>query len=89
MGNELLTSRARVLLCIARNPTISYNEIAEEADIGIRGVPRMVGELVAAGYISRKRPNRRNQYTVHADAPLEDKTIHTTVGALLDALEPR
>lgn len=87
MGTELLTSRARVLLCIARNPTISYDEISEEAEVGRRGVPRVVGDLVDAGYVSRERPNRRNRYTVHLDQPLTDKTIHATVGALLRALE--
>jgi DNA-binding MarR family transcriptional regulator len=86
MGTELLTSRTRVLLCIARNPTISYDEISEEAEVGRRGVPRVVRDLVDAGYVSRERPNRRNRYTVHMDAPLADKTIHATVGALLRAL---
>jgi DNA-binding MarR family transcriptional regulator len=86
MGRDLLTSRTRVLLCIARNPTISYDEISEEAKVGRRGVPRMVGDLMAARYISRERPNRRNRYTVHMDAPLADKTIEATVGALISAL---
>jgi DNA-binding IclR family transcriptional regulator len=86
MGTELLASRTRVLLCIARSPTISYDEIAEQAEVGRRGVPRMVGDLVAAGYISRERPNRRNRYTIHMDAPLTDRTIHATVGALLKTL---
>ncbi len=86
MGTELLASRTRVLLCIARNATISYDEVAEQAQVGRRGVPRMVGDLVDAGYISRERPNRRNHYTVQIDAPLADKTVHATVGALLRAL---
>jgi DNA-binding MarR family transcriptional regulator len=84
---ELLTSRARVLVCIARNPTISYDEISEQAAVGRRGVPRIVSDLVDAGYISRARPNRRNLYTVHMDAPIADRTLRTTVGSLLRALK--
>jgi len=86
MRTELLTSRTRVLLCIVRNPTISYDDISDEAEVGRRGVPRMVRDLVDAGYVSRERPNRRNRYTVHMDAPLADRTIQATVGALLRAL---
>lgn len=86
MGTNLLTSRARVLLCIARNPTISYDEIAKEASVGDRTVVRIVSDLVKAGYISRERPNRRNRYTVHLDVPLADETIDATVGTLIAAL---
>lgn len=89
MSTALLTSRARVLVCIARNLTISYDEIAVAAKVGRRQVPRIVGDLVAAGYISRERPDRRNCYTVHANASLDDEVISGTVGALLAALDLR
>jgi DNA-binding MarR family transcriptional regulator len=86
MSSPLLTSRARVLVCIARNPTISYDEIAEQAHVARRQVPRIIGDLVAAGCISRERPNRRNRYTVNPEARLDDDLVSGTVGAFLAAL---
>jgi len=82
-----LTTHARTLVCIARDPGIRLREIGERAGITERAAHRIVAELLAAGYITRTRTGRRNRYTVNADRPLPDPLASTkNVGELLAAL---
>jgi MarR family len=67
-----LTNHAQVLLCLAHDPGIRVREIGERVGITERAAHRIVGELVAAGYISRERSGRRNRYTIEAHLPLPD-----------------
>ena len=69
---SFLTNHARVLLCIAHDPGIRLREVGEAVGITERAAHRIVVELAAAGYISRKRNGRRNQYTIQAHLPLPD-----------------
>ena len=86
---SFLTNHARVLLCIARDPAIRLREIGEEVGITERAAYRIVDELVAAGYVSRRRTGRRNHYTVHDHLPLPDRTARTqSLGQLLAILMP-
>lgn len=70
---SFLTNHARVLLCIAEEPTMRLREIADRVGVTERAAYRIVNELVAAGYLSRERIGRRNRYTVHRDRPLPDR----------------
>ncbi|KRV50531.1 hypothetical protein AQ490_15770 [Wenjunlia vitaminophila] len=63
-----LTSHARVLLEIARNPDVRLREVAATAGITERAAQAIVADLEAAGCITRTRIGRRNRYTVHADS---------------------
>lgn len=82
-----LTNHAQVLLCIADDPGIRLREIGERVGITERAAHRIVGELVAAGYVLRERRGRRNRYTVEADRPLPDPVAREQrVGDLLDIL---
>jgi hypothetical protein len=84
---SFLTNHARVLLCIARDPVIRLREIGDEVGITERAAYRIVDELVAAGYVSRERNGRRNNYTVHEDLPLPDRTPRAqSLGELLAIL---
>jgi MarR family len=67
-----LTNHARVLLCIADDPGIRLREIGDAVGITERAAHRIVDELAAAGYITRERNGRRNQYTVRPDLPVPD-----------------
>jgi hypothetical protein len=69
---SFLTNHAKVLLCIAHDPGIRLREIGETVGITERAAHRIVSELVAAGYISRKRNGRRNHYAIQAHLPLPD-----------------
>lgn len=80
-----LTNHAQVLVCIAHDPGIRLREIGETVGISERAAHRIVGELDAAGYVSRERQGRRNRYTINARLPLPDQLAREqSVGALLD-----
>ncbi len=84
---SFLTNHARVLLAIAGDPGLTLRAIGDAVGITERAAYRIVDELAAAGYISRERLGRRNQYSVHTDRVLADPVAGAvSVGALLDAL---
>jgi predicted transcriptional regulator len=86
---SFLTNHARVLLCIAEDPTVRLREIGERVGVTERAAHRIVNELVAAGYISRQRSGRRNHYTVHGELPLPDRLSRAQpLGELLSILAP-
>ena len=70
---SFLTNHAQVLLCIAHDPGIRLREIGEKVGITERAAHRIISELAAAGYISRKRNGRRNHYTIRSHLPLPDR----------------
>lgn len=88
---SFLTNHARVLLCITENPSVRLREIAERVGVTERAAHRILNDLVAAGYVSRRRIGRRNQYTVRHDLPLPDRLSRTQpIGDLLEIiLTPR
>jgi hypothetical protein len=86
---SFLTNHAQVLLCISDDPASRLRDISERVGITERAAHRIVGELVAAGYVGRERTGRRNQYTVHADVPVPDPLARgQRVGDLLSVLKP-
>lgn len=82
-----LTNHAQALVCIARDPGIRMRDIGERLGITERAAHRIVGALTAAGYITRQRNGRRNQYTINSDLPLPDPIAREqNVGELLEIL---
>jgi DNA-binding MarR family transcriptional regulator len=82
-----LTNHAQVLVCIAHDPGIRVREISEAVGITERAAHRIVAELDAAGYITRKRNGRRNHYTIQSHVPLPDPLARgEKVGDLLAVL---
>jgi MarR family len=81
---SFLTNHAQVLLAIAGDPTIRLREIGAAVGITERAAHRIVGELAAAGYVTRERLGRRNRYTVRPHLPLPDPVARDqNVGDLL------
>jgi predicted transcriptional regulator len=81
-----LTNHAQVLVCIAKDPEIRLREIAQRVGITERAVHRIVVELADAGYLTRRRNGRRNQYTIKSDLPIHDPVVEDrsqNVGKLL------
>ncbi len=84
-----LTNHAQVLVCIANDPGVRLREIAERVGITERAVHRIVVELADAGYVTRERQGRRNQYTIRSNLPIHDAIAQNrdqSVGQLLDVL---
>ncbi len=80
-----LTSHARVLLIISRNPEIRVREIAALAGITERSAQRIVADLEADDYLNHERIGRRNHYSVSPEAPFRHPHEQgVEIGALLD-----
>jgi DNA-binding MarR family transcriptional regulator len=85
-----LTNHGQLLLCIANEPDLSLREIGARVGITERAAHRIVGELVADGYLSRERQGRRNHYTLRPQLPLPDPVARDQkVGDLLTVLTSR
>jgi hypothetical protein len=86
-GWTFLTNHAEVLVCIARDPGIRLRDIGERVGITERAAHRIVVELADAGYITRHRAGRRNNYTINAHFLLPDPIAREqNVGELLAIL---
>jgi DNA-binding IclR family transcriptional regulator len=70
---KFLTNHAQVLVCIAHDPGVLLREISEQVGITERAAHRIVTELADAGYITRERNGRRNQYTIEYGLALPDR----------------
>lgn len=82
-----LTNHTHVLLCIAEDPGVRLRDVAARVGITERAAQSIVADLVQAGYLSRERVGRRNQYELHPHQPLRHPMeAHHTVGELLDLL---
>jgi DNA-binding IclR family transcriptional regulator len=82
-----LSNHGRALLCIARDPGARLRDIAESVAVTERRAHGIVSDLVAAGYVVKRREGRRNRYTIQSHLPLpENSGSQRTVGELLDLL---
>ncbi|MEX1157868.1 MAG: helix-turn-helix domain-containing protein [Thermomicrobiales bacterium] len=82
-----LTNQARVLLYIAQNPASTARRIAQAVGITERATQRLIRDLDEAGYITRTRVGRHNEYVVHRDQPVSGDVIgDVPVSALIDCL---
>lgn len=67
-GPALLTTHARVLVGIARDPSVRIRDLAQAAGVTEHTALTLVSDLVTAGYVTRTRVGRRSHYTVQHDA---------------------
>ncbi len=85
---RFITNHTQVLLCIAENPEIRLREIAAQVGITERAAQRIVADLVDAGYVTRQRTGRRNNYTINRDLEMRHPAqLGHEVGPLLDFLQ--
>ncbi len=82
-----LSNHAHVLICLAQEPALRIQDLAERVNITYRAVQRILDDLEAAGYISRSRRQedaRSNEYRVDPSLPLRHPLEnHRPVAALL------
>lgn len=70
MAWRFLTNHGRVLLCLAHDPDLRIRDLALVLGITERSTQKILGDLVGAGYVTRRRVGRRNEYEIHVEAPL-------------------
>jgi len=82
-----ITNHGLVLGYIAYNPSSTARVIAQSVGITERTTHKIIAELEEAGYISRKRVGRKNQYQVNPSLPLRHPNhVNMAVGELLQLL---
>jgi hypothetical protein len=82
-----LTTHARVLLLVARDPGIRLRDIAASLDITERSAFGIITDLAEAGYVVKEKDGRRNRYHIQAHLPLPEPTARErTVGDVLALL---
>ena len=82
-----LTNDAHVLVCLATDPGLRVRDIATRVGITERATVRILGDLVGAGYLVRRRVGRRNAYALRLDLPMRHPVEATAlVGLLIEAL---
>ena len=85
-----LSNHGQVLLSIAHDPGVRLRDIGAQVGITERAAHRIVGELVDAGYLVRRRNGRRNSYTITAHRNLPDPLARdSSIGELLGVLAPK
>jgi MarR family len=84
---SFLTNHARVLLCIAHDPSARLRDIAASLDITDRSAHGIVTDLTAAGYVIKQKDGRRNRYQIQAHRPLpEPVSQEPAIGEVLALL---
>jgi DNA-binding MarR family transcriptional regulator len=61
---SFVTNHARVLACIAADPNTRLRDIAQTVRVTERTAAHIVNDLEQAGYLTKSRDGRRNQYEV-------------------------
>jgi DNA-binding transcriptional ArsR family regulator len=84
-----LTSHARALVCIARDPGVRLREIADVLGVTERRAFGIVTDLTDAGYVIKEKDGRRNRYRIQRHLPLprpvdREPTVGELLGVLVD-----
>ncbi|WP_225753423.1 helix-turn-helix domain-containing protein [Actinotalea sp. Marseille-Q4924] len=62
-----LTNHARVLIAVARDPQARVRDLSALVGITERATQGILADLEKAGFVTRTRVGRRNEYSVHPD----------------------
>jgi len=82
-----LTNHALVLSSVAKHPRITARELSAVIGITERAVRKIIADLEAEGYITKKREGRRVKYRINPDLSLRhDAHRDMAVGDLLEVL---
>ncbi|MFG2811530.1 helix-turn-helix transcriptional regulator [Streptomyces massasporeus] len=82
---SFLTTHARVLLVITRDPGSRLRDIAAACHVTERTALSVVTDLEQAGYLHRERDGRRTRYILNPDGTLRHPSeAHVPVRDLLE-----
>ena len=87
-GWTFMTNHTHIVVCLARDPSLTVRQLAIDVGITERSVQRILAELEEEGVVTRAKEGRRNRYKVSRKFrlrhPLESQH---TLGELLDLLK--
>ena len=82
-----LSNHGRVMLFLAHDPGMRLRDIAARLGITERTAFGIITDLIAAGYLRKRKDGRRNHYQIQAHQPLPEPTSRErTVGEVLALL---
>mgnify|MGYP006279532347 CR=1 FL=1 len=80
-----LSNHGHVLIFLAQNPQARVRDIAAEVGITERSAQIILADLETAGYLTKKKTGRRNEYTIQADMNFRHPSeSHKTIKSLLE-----
>jgi len=86
-GWKFVTNYALVFCLIAQQPRITGREISSTIGITEKATRRIINDLEAEAYITKKREGRRIRYRINPDLPLRAESQQDkSVGDLLEVL---
>ena len=86
-GWKFVTNHALVLCLIAQQPRITGRDISMTIGITEKRTRKIITDLEADGYVTKKREGRRLRYRVNPDLPLRAEMQQDKgVGGLLEIL---
>jgi len=80
---SFFTNHGLVLVAIAKHRHSTAREIGDTVGITERAAHKLIRDLEEAGYITKTKVGRKNQYRIHPDVPLKDEVSDAAVGELL------
>jgi len=85
---RFLSNHTQVLLCVARDPTVRFRDIAEMVGVTERATQRIVADLIDTGYIEREKVGRRNRYHLNTEIKMRHAAqADHEIGELLSLFE--
>lgn len=86
-GWTFLTNHALVLSVLAKHSRITGRELSAAIGITERATRKIIADLEAEGYITKKKEGRRIRYRINPDLPMRHETYQdTAIGDFLKAL---
>ena len=86
-GWTFLTNHALVLSVLAKHSRITGRELSAAVGITERAARKIIADLEAEGYITKKKEGRRIRYHINPDLPMRHETYQdTAIGDFLKAL---
>src|SRR5919204_17261 len=83
---RFVTNHAHVLQVVAAKPTARLRDIAQTVGITERTAAQIVSDLEQAGYLTKSRDGRRNQYVIDAFKQLRQPRLKGLAANQLIAL---
>jgi DNA-binding transcriptional ArsR family regulator len=81
-----ITNHGLVLAAIARHPGMTARHIGDAVGITERTTHMIINDLEAAGYVTKLKIGRRNEYLVHPELPLKEEAFNDIAASELLAL---
>lgn len=83
-----LSNHGHVLVALSRDPSARLRDIADAVGITERATQAIVRDLESAGYVTKLKVGRRNEYRLHPDRRLRHPAESSTpIKALLSIFD--